>query len=83
MWGLWGQRWSDNFGDCEAVGCLTEIPERKHKTKQGKAKFCNLEKAHWERYRTRGGERMTIVNFPETREVFTTKDVINSVKCQT
>lgn len=64
------------------MGYLIEIPERKHKTKQGKAKFCNLERAHREKSRTRGGEKMTIINFPETREGFTARDVINNVKCQ-
>lgn len=74
------QRQSDRFGDCEAGVYLTEIPERKHKTKQGKAKLCHLERAFRERSRTRGGERMTIINFPETRKGFTVRDVINSVK---
>lgn len=64
------------------MGDLTEIPKRKHKTKQGKAKFYNLERTHRERSRMRGGERMIIINFSGTREGFRARDVINSVKCQ-
>ena len=53
---------------CEAGVYLTEVPERKQKTKRGKAKLCDLERAYRERSRTEGGERMTVLNFLETGE---------------